>query len=137
MAIARRSAVVGIPAGAALEAGGSHGVVPSRVPALLAGATRRTVRGAAVAALAALLMLVVASPAMAIPPACTITPTITWTGAAIYSSWQEPTNWSRNELPGAADNVCIPPGATADIAGEAVSVQTVQSRSQSKSRAAL
>ena len=59
-------------------------------------------------------------------PACTIT----WDGGAVPAStaWATAANWSGDTLPGAADHVCIPAGATVVHSTGTTSILSLQSQ---------
>ena len=59
-------------------------------------------------------------------PACTIT----WDGGAVPAStaWATAANWSGDVLPGAADHVCIPAGATVVHSTGTTSILSLQSQ---------
>jgi hypothetical protein len=42
---------------------------------------------------------------------------IAWTGKAANARWEDPRNWSNDQLPGAGDRVCVSAGSTVEVSG--------------------
>ena len=74
-----------------------------------------------VAAAAAVLAL--AAPFGTAAPACTIN----WDGGGGNNAWGTAANWSTNVLPGTADHVCIPDGATVVHSAGVTTILSLQS----------